>query len=163
MIAPKTSRTTTPAGDTGWVARVVSGLGIAVVVAAGIVLSPGGTSAGQDWSDASPTTPIAGSTTPLNRLVPEPVDLDTIDTSSNTRLIRADRPKLMPRPATATPRRTIRFEQDDRPSFSPPVMTDQVSSIEAGEPRRSPIARILTNVRSQLERWSGVVVTSAMP
>lgn len=163
MIAPKTSRTTTPAGDTGWVARVVSGLGIAVVVAAGIVLSPGGTSAGQDWSDASPATPIAGSTTPVTRLAPERAEFDAADASHSTRLIRADQPKLMPRPATATPRRTIRFEQGERPSSSPTVMRDRVSSIEAGEPRRSPIDRLLTRVRSQFERWGGVVVTSAMP
>ena len=158
MIAPRTSRTTTSAGDTGWVARVASGIGISVVVAAGIVLSPGGTSAGQDWSDAP-------STTPQTRLAPERdgrIGRDLAIKPGGVRLIGTDRTKPLIRPALATPHARPAIELDEHRSLSTPTAGDQVSTIETSEPRRSPIARILTRVRSQLDRWRGVMVTSAI-
>lgn len=143
MTTPKTRRTTAPAGDTGWIGRVASGFGIAIVIAAGTVLSPGGTSAGHDWTS----------------ILTAPVDIETSTHLDGERpltgprggMIRIDRADLAPQRAphgleTTVPDAGI---ADSRPH------RDRAAS------RARVVAQLLERVRSGLERWSGVAVTSA--
>ena len=142
MTSPKTSRPPAPAGDPGWIGRVVSGIGIAVVVAVGTALSPSGTSAGHDWSSPS----VSGA-------VERPWRLGEDRPIAGPRgdLIGIDR-------STPVLRRAPRGPQ---PASTATTDPETVAARDRGLSRVRLAARLLDRVRSGLERWSGVVVTSA--
>lgn len=152
MTTPKTSRISAPAA-TGWVGRVFAGLGITLVVVVGSCLSPGGTSAGRDWAtvrkatmDATAAPVTVDRTTDVARTPARPMTARTADRTAAHRRRLDDRPNVdpigarVPAPARDTPR---------------------VEPASTATEARPMIARLLARLRTGLEQWRGVVVTSA--
>jgi hypothetical protein len=122
MSSPKISITPNPAGSTGWFGRVMTGLGVLLVVAAGIAISPAATNAGHGWSGStrSVQTPTTAATErsesidagPAMRRVARPIvtpprpEVTTPESVASVDTRRADRPSLARRLLSAAVDRT---------------------------------------------------------
>jgi hypothetical protein len=137
MSSPKISITPNPAGSTGWFGRVLTGLGVLLVVAAGIAISPAATNAGHGWSGS-----MRGVQAPPSAAADRSESIDAGPT-----MRRVARPMLTPpRPEVPTP--------------------ESVASVETRRADRPALARRLLSAavdrtKAELDRLRGVVVTAS--
>ncbi len=137
MSSSKISITPTPAGQTGWFGRVLTGLGVLLVIAAGIAISPAATNAGHGWS-GSPREVQTQPTAARDRS-------ESIDTGSVMRRVVRPMPAA-PRPDVVAPESvaSIKTRRVDRPSLA-----------------RRLLSAAVDRTKAELDRLRGVVVTAS--
>ncbi len=138
MSSPKISITPSPAGSTGWFGRVMTGLGVLLVVAAGIAISPAATNASHGWSESSRTVHVAEPTATNDRS-------DSIDAGPRVR--RVSHPvRTPPRAEVAAPA---------------PVAANEARRTDSPSLARRLITVVVDRTKAELDRLRGVVVTAS--
>jgi hypothetical protein len=138
MSSPKISITSNPAGQTGWFGRVLAGIGVLVVIIAGIGISPAARSAGHGWTESTRAIQAVPPTAAIDRS-------DVIDAGSPIRRVV--------RPVRNAPRADV----------DPP---ESVASNDAGGSDRPSLVRrfltaVATRTKAELDRRRRMVVTAA--
>jgi hypothetical protein len=138
MSSSKISITPIPAGPTGWFGRVLASVGVLMVIAAGIAISPAARSAGLGWTESTRTIPVVQPTAANDRS-------NSIESGSEVRHVV--------RPLRSPPRTGLASPE--------PVGSNDARRFDRPSLARRLMSAVIDRTKAELDRLRGAIVTAS--